>query len=203
MNLDENLRKVREIVSLASALLNLSEEDFQILHERSNILQKWSDRIVETFYETHLRNPDARRLVENLPREEFEKTLREWYLSLLRGKPDDRFWLMQWIVALEYLAKGVQNAQMASLLQMGIVQLEFGRLCFEKFDRQTAWRIFEAFKRITTAINALVVEGYRTFYIRALENMTGIKPQLLERMVLLESRRMWEEYRNKYLKREE
>ena len=85
---------------------------------------------------------------------------------------------------------------MASLLQMAIVQTEFGKLCFRHFDEAEAWIVYETFKKITTVVNALVVEGYMSFYKKALENMAGLKTSLVDRIAHLESKKMWEKFSN-------
>ena len=198
MSTSDNLREVEEkiskIIELSSSLLQLMDRDFQILKDRREILQTWAEDIAKAFYHRHTAHPETLKLIENLPKEEFETTLKNWYIGLLQGKPDIKFWLMQWFIALDYLAKGVPNAQMASLLQMTIVQMEFGRLCFQHFEDAEAWVVYESFKKITTVVNALVIEGYMNFYKKALENMAGLKTTLVDRIVYLESKKMLDNF---------
>ncbi len=187
-------QKMDLVIKDGSSLLDLKDIDLQILEEKSEILQKWADDIVKTFYDKLYSYPNTAKIVKKFPREALEKTLKEWYLSLLKGKPSEDFWKRQWFVGLAHIARGVDNVYMLSM--MSHIQLEFGKKCFETFEKDEAWRIFEAFKKLTDVITSLIVEGYLDLYKKAIEGMSGIKPALIDRMAYLESQKMWEEYKN-------
>ena len=181
------------VIKDGSSLLGLKDTDLQILEEKSEILQKWADDIVKSFYDKLYSYPNTAKIVKKFPREALEKTLKEWYLSLLKGKPSEDFWKRQWFVGLAHIARRVDNVYMLSM--MSHIQLEFGKKCFETFEKDEAWRIFEAFKKLTDVITSLIVEGYLDLYKKAIEGMSGIKPALIDRMAYLESQKMWEEYK--------
>lgn len=192
---DETLREtLRGVIKDSSQLLNLSDRDFSVLQERASTLQGWADHIVKVFYDKLFSHEGALKIIGDTPRNQLEKTLKEWYLSLLKGKPNEEFWLSQWFVGLAHIARGVSNAYMLST--MSLMQLEFGRLCFQEFDDYEAWRVFEAFKKITDIIAILIVEGYLNLYKEAVEGMSGMKPALIDRMAFLESQKMWKNYKS-------
>lgn len=186
-------KKMDLVIKDGSSLLGLGNNDFQILAEKSEILKTWADDIVKTFYDKLYSYPNTAKIVEKFPRQALEKTLREWYLSLLKGKLSEDFWKRQWFVGLAHIAQGVDNVYMLSM--MSHIQLEFGKKCFQTFEKEEAWKIFEAFKKLTDIITSLIVEGYLDLYKKAIEGMSGIKPALIDRMAFLESQKMWEEYK--------
>ena len=186
-------QNLKSVIENSSHLLDLTNEDFQNLQKNADVLAEWADIIVKSFYNKLYSNEGALKILRNIPRRALEKTLKDWYLSLLNGKPEDEFWLSQWFVGLAHIARGVDNAYMLSM--MGHLQLKFGELCFQEFEDLKAWQIFKSFKRITDAISILIVEGYIDLYKRAIEGMSGLKPALIDRMAFLESQRMWEEYK--------
>ena len=187
------LSNLRRVINNSFQLLDLKPEDFEVLNRNAETLQEWAEEIVRSFYDKLYSNEDALKILEGIPRQSLEKTLKGWYLSLLSGKPDEDFWISQWLVGLVHIAKGVSNDYMLSM--MSHIQLKFGELCFQEFDDIKAWQIFKAFKKITDIIGVLIVEGYIELYKKAIEGMSGIKPALIDRMAFLESQRMWEEHK--------
>ncbi len=186
---------IKNVVTESAQLVDLTERDFDILKERSEVLQNWADHLVKVFYDKLFSHGGTLKVLENTPRSLLEKTLRAWYLSLLEGEPGKEFWLRQWFVGLVHIARGVSNAYM--LAGMSILQRAFGRLCFQHFDEGEAWYVFEAFKKITDLISILIVEGYIELFKKAVEGMSGLKPSLIDRMAFLESQKMWEAYKSK------
>ena len=186
--------RIEGVVRECAALVDLTERDFDILKERSEVLGNWADHLVKVFYDKLFSHEGTSKVLESTPRSSLERTLKGWYLSLLKGNPDREFWLRQWFIGLIHIARGVSNAYMLSA--MSLLQREFGRLCFQHFEEGEAWYIFEAFKKITDLISVLIVEGYTDLYKKAVEGMSGIKPSLIDRMAFLESQKMWEAYKN-------
>jgi len=193
--MDERLSKeLLNVVKTSSELLNLEAEDFELLREERNTLSQWTNHIVKTFYDKLFSVPEALKILENVPREALEKTLADWYLSLLNGMPSNDFWKNQWFVGLAHIARGVDNHLMLSM--MSLLQETFGDLCFKTYDPQRAWELYKAFKRITDTISSIIVEGYIVLYKVALEGLSGMKPALVDRMAFLEAQKMWKEYKN-------
>jgi len=187
------LSNLRRVINNSFQLLDLKPEDFEVLNRNAETLQEWAEEIVRSFYDKLYSNEDALKILEGIPRQSLEKTLKDWYLNLLNGKPDEDFWISQWLVGLVHIAKGVSNDYMLSM--MSHIQLKFGELCFQEFDDIKAWQIFKSFKKVTDIIGVLIVEGYIELYKKAIEGMSGIKPSLIDRMAFLESQRMWEEHK--------
>lgn len=192
---EQILTTLRQVINNSSHLLDLTPQDFEILHKNADILQEWADEIVKSFYDKLYSNEGALKILESVSRKSLERTLKSWFLSLLNGKPEEDFWVTQWFVGLVHIAKGVSNDYMLSM--MSHLQLKFGELCFQEFDDIKAWQIFKSFKKVTDIIGVLIVEGYIDLYKQAIEGMSGIKPALIDRMAFLESQKMWDEYKSK------
>jgi hypothetical protein len=186
-------KQLLEVINISSELIDLKPEDFEILKSERETLSKWGEEIVKTFYDKLSSAEETSKILEKFPRKSLEKTLLNWYLSILDGTPDNEFWQKQWFVALAHIARKVDNYFMLS--SMSLLQETFGDLCFKYYEPKRAWEIFKAFKRITDTISAVIVEGYLVLYKVALEGLSGMKPALVDRMVLLEAQKMWQNYK--------
>jgi len=188
-------QKLEEILKHYEVLTGLDEKDFETLAKYKDKLSSWKDEIVKDFYDTLFSYEATKKIFKEGEREKLEKTLGNWYLGLLEGKKEKSFWEHQWFVGLVHIARGVDNSFMHSM--MARVQNLFAEKCSKEFSTEEAKEIYTAFKRITDTIAGVIMEGYFIQYIESIIRMTGIKEQVIDRMVKLESQKMIEEYRKK------
>jgi hypothetical protein len=163
------------------------------MNKYKDVLLKWTDELVKSFYDTIFSFDKTASITREGERESLEGTLSEWYVDIVNGELSPEFWKKQWYVGLAHIYRNVDNKYIIAM--MNKLQEEFMKKAFETFDIDTALDISLAFNRITNAILAVIVEGYISMYIKSLEGMTGINKDVLDRMVAIESKKMFAEYK--------
>ena len=127
----------------------------------------------EIFYKEGVRLPDIG-----------VEVVKNWYLDVTKGNVDQDFWRQQYLVGLVHLKHGVKNS--FRLGMMSIVQQLFLMACLKEFDGDEAIKVYLSFKKVTDVISGITTEGYFPSLITAIQRTTGIKKQVMERMVNLE-----------------
>lgn len=180
------------------ALTGLAKRDFQILQEAAPQTQLWVEDFVEIFYDTLYGYESTSHVFKEGEREAREKTLRDWYLEVAGGDLNrQNFWHHQWFVGLVHIPRKVTNTFMFSM--MSKVQQHFLQKCMNTFEPSQAVVVYTSFKRVTDVIAGLIAEGYFSNYILAMEQVAGLRPALIERMMNIEVGKMIAEARSKML----
>ncbi len=188
------INSIKLVLESSANLNNLSKSDFELLNKYRDIFSQWTDELVKIFYDSIFKFDKTASIPYKGEREKLEKTLTDWYLDIISGKLNEKFWTKQWYVGLAHIHRKVDNKYMVAM--MGKFQEEFMKKTFENFDKDLALKISLAFNRITNAILAVIVEGYINMYIKALEGMTGINKEVLDRIVAIESKKLFIEYKS-------
>ena len=188
------LKSIKSVLESSANLNNLSKKDFELLNKHKDDLSKWANDLVNTFYDTIYTFGKTAEIPNEGERPKLEGTLTEWFTDIIEGNLNEKFWTKQWYVGLAHVYRKVDNKYMIAM--MGRLQEEFMKKAFESFDKDLALEISLAFNRITNAILSLIVEGYINMYIKSLEGITGINKDVLDRMVAIESQKLFLEYKN-------
>ncbi len=188
------MQNINTVIETFSKINGLSEDTYRIFNEHKDILLSWKKNLVDTFYEKLFSYEKTANIPNEGEREKLENTLSNWYVDIIDGNIDDNFWKKQWYIGLAHIARGVDNSYMISM--MNILQSEFAKKCFAEFEADKALELSLAFNKITDAILSVIVEGYIHLYIEAIERMSGIKREVVNRMASLESKKMFKEYKD-------
>lgn len=178
------------------SLIGLAKKDFQTLQEAAPVTQMWVEEFVTIFYDSLYGYESTLTVFKSDERAAREKTLRDWYLEVVSGNLERQgFWHHQWFVGLVHIPRKVTNTFMLSM--MSKVQQHFLKKCMDAFDPDQAVAVYTSFKRVTDVIAGLIAEGYFTNYILAMEQVAGLRPALVERMMSIEVGKMIAEARSK------
>jgi hypothetical protein len=110
--------------------------------------------------------------------------VKKWYLDVTGGNVDRDFWRLQYLIGLVHLKHGVENS--FRLGMMSVVQQLFLVECLKELDKDEAVRLYLSFKKVTDVISGITAEGYFPNLVVAIQRTTGIKKQVMDRMVNLE-----------------
>ncbi len=143
-------------------LTEISDEDRLILKNSADQTQQWADDFVKMFYDTLFAYPPTKALFKEGERPDREKTIKKWYLQVVRGEFDDQFWLEQWQVGQQHIKRGILNSYMLGM--MNRTQRFFLDKCLTSFDQENGLAIFNAFKRVTDITAGIIAEGYHSTY---------------------------------------
>ena len=191
---DQTLRSLKRLVGW-------QEADAHQLAQYADLTSAWAETIVQDFYDTLFGYEPTARIFRPDERPAREKTLRSWYLHVLRGQVNDDFWRQQWRVGLVHIPRGVTNDFMLGM--MSRIQQRFLEKVYAHLPPEEAQPLFLAFKRTTDVIAGLIAEGYRQGYIAAMQDLLGFQPQLMERMLHLHTRDLIERLTRLTLRQEE
>jgi hypothetical protein len=184
----------RPVLAKARQLTGFSEEDERTLGHAAETLQPFAAEISAAFYDTLYACEGAAAIFRDLEQDRAvrEATLRQWYVSLLSGNYDDRFWTWHWLVGLVHVQHGVDHVFVMSMF--GRLQTLVVAKAFEIFEETSAERVIQAFLRITSCLAALTVEAFHHEYLQAVQD-SGIKDAVLSRMVSMEVQKKIQHYR--------
>lgn len=169
-----------------TVLTGLSEQDSLILKECAPVAQAWAQEIVTLFYDTLFGYAPTAQVFQPSERPARKVTVHNWYAEILTGEFTPDFWKRQWIVGMVHIPRHISNAFMFGM--MSRVQQAFLTKCMENFEPDRAVQVYASFKRVTDVIAGLIGEGYFLNYVSAVENMAGLRPMLVERMLQVQVR---------------
>ncbi|NOY00695.1 MAG: hypothetical protein GXP30_13345 [Verrucomicrobia bacterium] len=192
----ENMDEPWKLVLVkAKALTGYSLDDEQILQEASETLLACSQEVVTEFYDVLFEYELTAEIFTKLNQDRAvrEKTLLQWYESLVNGQYDDQFWTWHWLVGLIHIQHDVEHVYVMSMFNR--LQTIVTKKAFESFEEASAEKVILAFCRIMGCLAALVVESYHQEYLSAV-NTAGLKGTVLKRMISMEVKDKIQEYRH-------
>ena len=184
--LDASLARTKEILEDVRVLLDFSEKDLQTLRLRKDLLKSWSNEIIDKFYEVLLKDNKARKILEkhNIDINKLKEANKRWYESIVAGEVDEFFFQYSFLVGLVHIYYGVDNHLM--IFMADGLRREFLKKCLETFDEEEAFEVYQSFSKIVAAFVGMTVEGYIFMLKKALFDILGMKPELIERLLNME-----------------
>ena len=139
-------------------LTQTSDQDRVVLKDAAHQTEQWADEFVKMFYDILFDYPHTKELFRAGERPEREKTLRDWYLQVVRGEFDEEFWLVQWQVGQRHVGREILNSYVFGM--MNRTQQFFLDKCLATFEKEEGLKIFSAFKRVTDVAAGIIANGY-------------------------------------------
>jgi hypothetical protein len=170
---------VKKVIEVYRNLRGFDSQKVNVLKEEKETLSQWADEIVKTFYDIVYGYEETYELVKDKSRDALEKTLREWYLAIVSGEIDEKFWEKQWNVGLIHIAARVSNVYFIAM--MNTIREIFTNKTLETYSADKAKELINAFNMITNIIISLVVEGY----IEAFTSLSGMDKNLVNTLAQL------------------
>ncbi len=191
-------KKLTEIIEDAKNLVQFSEKDIQVLEQRKEILQSWADELVDDFYNTLLNYPKTKRIFEkSVPVEVVKEKFKNWYLELVGGKVDEKFYRRQFFVGLVHIYWGIENDVM--IFMANHLKRAFLNKALEVFEPEEAVYVFQAFSKVVDFVIAITVEGYLFTLYQGLLDVAGLRPALVERMMKMKLEEMYKAFKENFI----
>lgn len=174
-------QKFAEGVETTKLLTGLSQDDFALLKEAAPQARQWGAGFVKIFYDTLYTHYRTAAVFHSNEREEREKTLEQWYLSLFDVDNENDFLRSQARIGLVHIRRHVHNQFMIGIA----VKLcaAFQSKAIETFGPQRGNEVAQAFDRIIHAVVGLTAEGYDVMSKIAFSESTGAGPALIDRLI--------------------
>jgi len=153
---------MNETIQSLIDLTGVSDRDCVILKNSANQTQEWADEFVKMFYDTLFDYPPTKALFKEGERPHREGTIKTWYLQVVRGEFDDRFWRAHLQVGQRHIERHILNAYMLGIMHQ--TQRFFLGKCLATFEQEEGLEVYNAFKRVTDVTAGIIAEGYHTPY---------------------------------------
>lgn len=171
----------------------LSADDQAVLAKNQVYLAGLADDLISTFYEAAYGHGPTAGVFEEGERPAREKSLHDWWLRTVTEPIDDRYYAWMTLVGVIHIRRRVKNPMMLSMLGY-ITDYVWGRARTE-LDTAEADELGHTLHRLQNVVGSLISDSYTRSYIASLESLAGFTPELTERMLDIEIKRLTEEFR--------
>ena len=152
--------------------------DAAVLRKNAEVLKSLKPEFVSGFYDRLFAHPPTAAVFEAGERAEREKTLALFYDHVIDGPHDEDFFAWLAFVGPVHVVRRVTNPMMLAMLGYLV---EFVREKSAPLEDHEA--LVGAFTRLAASLGAIITWGYEKAWQKALENVIGIPPTLIERTV--------------------
>jgi len=160
--------------------------DSEVIRRNAEALLGAKDVFVKRFYDILFAHPPTRAVFEEGERPERERTLGDFYERVVKGPHDEEFFSWLAFVGPVHVVRGVTNPMMLAMLGFLV---EFVRENTRSLPDHEA--LVSAFTRLATSMGSIIAYGYEVAWQKALENVIGTPPALIERTVHEEAQRLF------------
>lgn len=161
-------------------------EDAAAIKEHAELILPLAGEFVTGFYDTLFAHEPTRAVFEEDERAEREKTLTEFLAHAVNGPHNDEFFAWLAFVGPVHVVRRVSNPMMLAMLDYLVLFI------MKKFHgHPKAEVITEAFIRFAATLGAIISYGYEVAWQEALQNVVGMPPALVQRMVHEEAQQMF------------
>ncbi len=174
----------KEILAQIPKNLCLNEEDLVTLKASKPFVVERLDSITKNFYDTLFNFDKTRDVFYENERAISEKSFKHWADETLARDIDEEYWKWQTYVGLIHIKRGIKNNVFITMLNY-ISEMLMEEVVLN-VPKEQAVPILKAWLKLTAIVASLITEGYRLFYHKAVENVTGINQTLLDNTVRVE-----------------
>jgi len=161
-------------------------EDAEVIKAHAELILPLAGEFVKGFYDVLFAHEPTRAVFAEGERAEREKSLSEFLGHVVRGPHDDKFFAWLAFVGPVHVIRQVSNPMMLAMLDYLVIFI------MKKFHgHKNAVEVTEAFIRLAATLGAIITYGYEVAWQEALQNVVGMPPTLVQRMVHEEARQLF------------
>jgi len=174
----------KTILSQIPENVKLNNTDIVLLQKHKGFIVGLNEKIATRFYDILFANEVTKAIFKEGERPIREASLKRWIVKTFDSEFDDKYWEWQTFVGILHIKRAVKNNMMVTMI--GAVTEIIIEEVINALPKDEAILILKAWIKLSGIITSLVVEGYRLFYMVAIENVTGLTAVLLENVVKTE-----------------
>lgn len=174
----------KKILSQIPENVKYLDAEKELLFKHRDFILSVGDIIVKKFYDSLYSCEATRNIFKEGERPIREKSLAMWLSKTLEPQSGIEYWEWQTFVGILHIKRGVTNNMMATMLNA--VSETILEEAIKHLDSDEAISLMKAWMKLSGMISAFIAEGYRLFYLRAIENVTGLSETLLNNTVKVE-----------------
>lgn len=172
------------ILSQIPENVKLNQTDIEVLHKNNTYLISLKEEISDRFYDILYANEVTKNIFREGERTIREKSFQMWIEKTFTSNFDIKYWEWQTFVGILHIKREVKNNMMITMI--GAVTDTLIEKVVEDLPKEEMVALLKAWMKLSSIVSSLVVEGYRLFYLYAVENVTGISETLLNNTVKVE-----------------
>jgi hypothetical protein len=174
----------KDILSQIPDNIKLTKYDLDILKASKDFVMERLDLITTNFYDTLYKFEKTKVVFHDGERPIREKSFKHWVDETLTRDLDEDYWKWQTFVGLIHIKRGIKNDIFITMLNYVTEMLT--EEVIMNIPKEQAVQIIKAWLKLTATVSSLITEGYRLFYHKAVENVTGFSQTLLDNTVKVE-----------------
>ncbi len=174
----------QEILADLPDSVKLRQIDIETLQGARGFIFDRLDLITTSFYDILFGFEKTEAVFREGERSAREASFKHWVELTLTKEINQEYWEWQTYVGLIHVKRGIKNDIFVRMLNY-VTELLVAEVV-NNVPKEQAVPILIAWLRLSSTVSALIVQGYEQFYHQAIEGMTGIDEQLLDRLVAVE-----------------
>lgn len=179
---------VHEILRDCLPQTAITDADRSTIAEHRDFLLGIEDALVQMFYDTLYAHGATAAVFIDGERPAREATLRDWWGRTVTTPLDDRYLTWMALVGVVHIRRKVTNPMM--LTMFNLVAEFVHRAALAELGAERAERLRQAFSHLAATVTSVISESYTKGYLHALQNLAGLDPKLVDRMLLIEVREL-------------
>lgn len=174
----------KEILSQIPNNIKLKQNDLDTLKASKDFVFERLDFITTAFYDTLFDFEKTKKVFHKGERPIREKSFKHWVEETLTREINQEYWEWQTYVGLIHIKRGIKNDIFITMLNY-VTEMLVEEVVLN-LPKEQAVPILKAWLKLSAMVSALITEGYRLFYHKAVENVTGLNQSLLTNIVKVE-----------------
>lgn len=159
----------------------IRETDAQIIKQNQEALLALEPDLNKGFYDTLYDHGPTREVFTDDERPAREETLANWWRRTVVGPLDEEYFAWMAMVGLVHVARKVSNPMMISMASY-VATFVAEKATMMGLEREQEEALAEAFSRLAATVGAVISYGYDQAVLRALYEVAGMPPALLQRL---------------------
>jgi len=185
---------MEEIVLDLVPQTQITEEDRAAIARHRDFLLGLEERLVQVFYDTLYAHPRTASVFVEGERPAREDTLRNWWRATVTGDLGPKYLTWMSLVGVIHIRRKVTNPMMLGMFH--VIGDAVHAAALDSLDPVEAEQLRIAFSHVSATVSAVISESYTKGYLRALQDLAGLEPALVERMLQIELRQLEQEGRS-------
>jgi len=173
---------VADILSQMPPHTRFSEADSINIMAHQDVLLELGQGMVESFYRTVLAHPETAAVFSPEEMDARAASLADWWKRTCQGPHDLDFLIWQAFVGLIHIKRRVKNPMVIAM--WAHILTDLSPALAQRLGAEEARLLMCSLQRLAATVQALIVESYMQSFIDILSESTGMKPALIDRLVM-------------------
>jgi truncated hemoglobin YjbI len=173
---------VESILAQMPPHTRFTDADSAVVTANKDLLLEMGQGLVESFYRTVLAHPATAEIFHSDEMDARAASLADWWRRTCEGPHDSDFFSWQAFVGLVHIKRRVKNPMVIAMWSHILAHISTALA--HRMGAAEAGQVMCSLQRLAATVQALIVESYLQSFIDILGESTGMKPVLIDRLVM-------------------